>query len=787
MDTERRGPLTRFARTRPLFLAALMYLFGCALEYAAGFAPGPLFCALAAPLIAAALCFRRGRRFVAPLLIVAMLPLGALRFDAQWQSCAPLPDQRHAALSGRVSEPPYFNAETERCVCVLNEVEVGGAPVNGKLRLYLRGDVARLQGVQLGQNVRCIAHIWPGDPATNPGQFNFSNYLRLRGLRGFATAEIESAELSAPESRPGDLRHRLLGRIAARIDRLFPNNAAVVRAFVLGDRSELTQAERDSYSDSGAAHLLSISGMHVSVLAAAVSTLLGRFLSRSRAFALTLALLILYGALIGLSAALARSMLMFAIGGFAAVFGRYSDPPTRLAAAMLAHLIVRPIDALDSGFILSYGASAGLALLNPPLTRLVHAEKYLRAPVAPGLRNLLLRRLPRRAVGMLIATAAAQIAILPAVVHFFGAQPVWSFAVNLVAVPLSMAAYLISIAGLLTGVAPVAAFADMLFGWLNASVRFFGSLPLATLRIARFPAWLVALCALALLFSSDMSRLPERLRRLLPLVVLPAILTSNLCARLDARGCGILLMDAGQADCAVVRAEGKVYLIDAGDPYTPAADYLRAKNYALEGVFLSHPHADHAGGLASVLEVCTPKRVYVSANWRAHAADEGVEEALSLAVERGAELVYLSAGDEIALSEKTILRVCAPEAGIARNSANDDSLILRVEYGAASALFCGDAPAEIVETVASDADLLKVPHHGGRDALSPALLEKASPSAAVVSVGYNSYGHPAPETIELLEISGARILRTDLCGAIDCRLSLDGALRLRAYRPTEDD
>ncbi len=782
-----RDLFTRLVRARPLFTAALFYLLGCILGRC--IAP-PLWIEILALALPVALCIplRRGR-MLPVLLVLAMLPLGALRFDMQWSALDPLPEQTGAALTGRICEVPEWREDSQRCICVLENLTVDGSPVPGKLRLYLRSDEGKLDLLRtpaLGQSVACTARIWRADPATNPGQFDFDAYLRLQGLRGYATATIEDARLAQGAYTLADRRRLLRQAIGARIDRLFPQNHAIARAFLLGDRSGLSDEERESYSDSGAAHLLAISGMHISILAGALTLLLRRIAGRRRSFAIVLALLLLYGGLIGFRASLARAILMFAVFGAAPLLGRHSDAPTRLAAAMLPYLLVRPIAILDIGFVLSYGASAGITLLSAPLRRLIHAEAILHRRPGHDPAELLFHRPLRWIAGMIVSSLAAQLAILPAVIHAFGAQPLFSIAVNLIAVPLAMGAYILAIAGTILGCAPIAQVADFAFGVLTACVRFFGNLPVSTLRVARFPWWLTALCAAACLLASELSKLPERLRRFLPLAVILAALISNGCARLTTLGCSVVFLDAGQADCAVIRTEGKVYLVDAGDSYSPAADYISAMNYDIEAAFLSHPHSDHAGGLAEVLEVCTPKRIYISPHWDRLEMDEGIAEAIEVAVAQGAELVTVSAGDEIALSEKTLLQVLSPPAGFSTdlaNDANDDSLILRLCYGDCSAVFTGDAPADVTAGKVPDSDLLKAGHHGAADSVSPRLLAEASPSVCVISVGENDYGHPAEETLKLLDAADARTLRTDASGAITCRLHADGTIGLRTLLP----
>ena len=777
---------TRLLRSRPLLLAALLYLAGCILGHA--LAPGVLACALVLALLAAAalLLRRHFRRVCAAMLALVFLPLGALLFQANWQATQPFSDQPGALLSGRICQSPQWKADTERTICVLEDLRINGQAQDGRIRLYLRGDAQLLQSVQLGQRILCTAHIWQAEEASNPGQFDFARYLRLNGLRGYATAEIEEAQLSPPEYRFSDWRERIRSALSERIAHLFPRNTALATALLLGDRSGLSQEERESYNRSGAGHLLAISGMHVSVLAGFISLLLRRLLGRRGAYGATLALLVVYGALIGFSSSLTRAILMFAVYNLAPLIGRNSDAPTRVAASMLVYLLVRPVAILEAGFVLSYGACAGIILLSAPLMRLLHLEGVLTARPRNGAKAIFTQHLPRYLAQSLLISLAAQIATLPAVVHYFGAQPLWSLAANLVVIPLAMLAYILALIAAILAFPPLAALPDALFSLLTDCVTFFSRLPLASLRIARFPLWLLAACALLCFLASDLCKIREGIRRYLPLGVLLAVFISNGCATLSTRGCSIVFLDAGEADCAVVRAQGKVYLIDTGDSYSPAADYLSAMNYSLDGVFLTHGHADHAGGLEGILKVCTPRKIYLTADWQEYETDEGVLASLDAAQAQGSEIVYLCAGDALALSEKTLLEVLSPGAGISAPSANDDSLVLRVSYGKCSALFTGDASADVLEGCAVDCDILKIAHHGSKDGTSARLLELTSPSAAILPVGYNNYGHPDGKVLSLLEAAQIRVLRTDRHGAITCRLMEDGSVRLKPYKASEE-
>ena len=691
MSVRQFEPLTRFLRTRPLMLSACLFLIGCImgriLNLNVYLLSGGCICLIAAGLFLA----RRNRRWVALIIAIAMLPLGALRFTLAWRAADPLPEQKNAAITGDIVDLFDYDIEKTRRVCAVNHLTIDGVTVSGTLRLYIRGEFDDLKEMHIAQRVECTGNIYAPDGASNPFEFDFADYLRVQGLNGYASVKVENAAFFDRAVEFSDVPAVLRGKIAARIDRLFPENGGIIKAFLIGDRSDLADDLRAAYNRSGVAHLLAISGMHISILAGFCMLLLRRFLKRGWAFGITMALLLAYGFLIGFSASLLRAFIMFGLYNAAPLLGRQSDPPTNIAAALIVNLALRPIDILNVSFILSYAASAGIIFLSDPLWALLHLERFRNLKPENGVRGFLKTRLPRSIAQSLILTLSAQIASLPAVIRFFGAQPVWGLVTNLIAVPIAMIGYIAALIAVILGFAPLPWIADRLYDVLNLIVRLCSDLPLSMLRIARFPWWLIVIYALALLLSTTIMRTPSRIARYLPLLILPAILISNLCAYSTSRGCSIVFLDAGEADSAVIRAEHKIYLVDAGDRYSPIADYVSGMNYEIEGVFLSHPHADHVCGMADLLEVCRPKCIYVPVSWDHYPPADSVRGCIDRIQELNIPIKTLSAGDAIQLSENVSMKVLHPTAGIFADSANDDSMVLQMEYGDCRALFCASA------------------------------------------------------------------------------------------------
>ena len=550
---------------------------------------------------------------------------------------------------------------------------------------------------------------------------------------------------------------------------------------------------RSSLNATGTAHLISISGLHVTVLALAVSLMLGAFLPRRWANLITLIPLTLYGAMIGFTAPFTRALVMFALFSFAPVAGLPSDGVTRLCAAMLLWLVVRPMDIADGGFVLSFSASAGIILLMPPLLRLFRLDALTQARPGWKPRRRIPWRIARYVATLLCASLAAQLCTLPAVVACFGAQSVVSLPYNLICVPLCVAGYILAVVSLLVSVlvyplgSLMAAIPDALLGSLMTLARTGRSLPVTNVHIGRYPAVLCVLHAGFVMAASDLCAVRKSIHRLLPLCIVALAGVTSLITWAGAWPFAVKVLDADQANCAIVTSRGHTYVFDVGDTYSPAADYLSATCLHLDALFLSHPHEDHAGGLSDLLKAFRPDVIYVPVGWfDCEDTAESITTAIEQAQSMGIPIVELTAGQTLEMPGDARVTVYGPSGGALPEDLNDLSLVLGVECTGHTALFTGDLTQNGEPALLPDCDVLHVPHHGANNAASAALLEQTSPEYAVISVGENNYGHPGDETLGRLEESGAKTLRTDHSGAIFLTLR-DGAWQVRTFLEAPDE
>ena len=513
-----------------------------------------------------------------------------------------VPEMEDALLVGRVDSDA---AVSENRVCVLlTNASLDGEALPCKVMLYLY-DMEEIP--PFGAAIAAQVRTWRPSSAGNPGGFDYGAWLWRQGAALCASAGakkvlgVEPPRGFSPALWLHDARARLAGLIGAAFDE---DCAGVVTALITGDRSGLPEETWKNYRASGVAHLLALSGLHVGALFLLLEWLFMRLrLSRKAAFFAALPFMAAYALLVGAPASVLRACLMLAAARLARFDGRPRDGLSVMALSMLPLLVVNPLYIEDTGFVMSYSAVAGLVLF---ARRVPEPEEGWASRPA---------RLLRRARQAARASFAAQIGAIPAAACFFNQLPVWFLPFNVVLAPLMVALFplLLAAVGLAALCAPLS---PLLIAPAQALLRLFARvtawgarMPGAVVNAADWPAWLIALYAAAAFVASPYSRAARRgVGRIMARAVLAAALALALFLPSLTRyvdGVEITFLDVGEGDAAVIRTEDRVYLIDVGDGDT-AARYLLDQGLSPDGVFLSHGHDDHAGGLSPLLDCFPP-------------------------------------------------------------------------------------------------------------------------------------------------------------------------------------
>lgn len=606
------------------------------------------------------------------------------------------------------------------------------------------------------------------------GRFDWGSYCAILGAAAVIAVTTPPVGKPTPEARKArpDLLTRVRLRAGRAIDNTFADDAALARALLIADQREIPTEMRDRYAAAGIIHMLSISGLHVAVIAAAVELLfqvarLSRRASLIGAFVVT----IVYVAVIGAPPPAVRSATMLGV----AIVSRLAQRPTSVWASWALGAFVpltNPRTAVDVGYQLSVLGMCALVAAGQ-LWKRYFAEKL------DGVKA----KLGRELLTSLVACAITA----PLVAWVFGRVSLIAPVANLVAAPIITLAQPILFLALVASPIALAGrfFAQAVhpllfaFDWISFTAA---SIPLASITVGTTPvtAVLAAAAAICLIFACVV-RYPTR-PGLSGLAIVAVMVVAPFFPHGVDRHVELDVLDVGQGDAILLRSDaGRWVVLDAGPAWrggdagrSNIMPFLLRRGGEVEAFVLSHPHTDHVGGAASVIAALHP-RVY----W--DAAFAGGSEAYSaslLAAQRNhVQWQRVHPGDSIQVDGVTI-SFLAPDSTwtVALKDPNLSSTIALIKYGSVRFLLVGDAelPEEkwLVQHygAALRADVLKVAHHGSSTSSSDAFLGAVQPSLAVISVGAgNKYGHPNEDVLYALRRVGAEVLRTDQAGTITIR------------------
>ena len=602
-----------------------------------------------------------------------------------------------------------------------------------------------------------------------------TNYYRSKGvyLRCYANGALT---VERPERVPVRFWPKLAARaLKDSIAACFPADAAgFVTALITSDRAKLPDGVYAAFQRSGIAHVVAVSGLHISFFAGFLATLLGRR-RKSTGVAVILAVFF-FAALAGSSPSALRAAFMASFLLLASLFGREDDKPTTLAAVLMLLLLPNPYAACSVSLQLSFGAVAGIHLVTGALDR--RWQKVL--PKGDKLPARAVRGVGRFAFSTLATTCGALLFTTPLVAVYFRSVSLASPLTNLLTLwavsDLFIGALLCALVGLaLPAVGAAAGWAlALLARWVTWVSTGISARPFAALSLNSpvLVVWLVAAYAILLLWLAG--HLRKRVVR--PLVPIAACLLP-LCAALVAASLPsatgtltVAALDVGQGASTVLYSHGVSAVVDCGgngadDAGDTAADYLNALGLDhLDLLVLTHYHTDHANGVPELLARVDVDTVLLP--------DVEPEEPLraeivAAADKRVCKVVFITGDTELSLGAAT-LQVFAPLGG---GGANEEGLSLLCSAGRVDALITGDMNSVVEKRLVKeknlpDIELLVVGHHGSKYATSEVLLDAVAPEWAAISSGYNSYGHPAPETLGRLADAGCQVRRTDQLGTV---------------------
>ncbi|MCD7826575.1 MAG: DNA internalization-related competence protein ComEC/Rec2 [Clostridiaceae bacterium] len=669
---------------------------------------------------------------------------------------------------------------------------------------------------------------------TNPGQFNEKSFYRQKNI----FYKVYADQIVVTSANIGLFSSALL-TVQRSLEHVYKSclseqDAGIILAMLLGNKSFLDGELKDLYTVNGIGHILAVSGLHVSILCAILMWLLNLFpLPKPVPFVLTAFFLFFYGSLTGFSVSASRAVIMMLMLLFAREIGRSYDGISAMSFSAVITLLQNPEAILSGSFLLSYGAVAGIFIITPALkiffcgtqvkqnqkSRLyTRRKKEYQANYGKYAPKLLFQNAMQKLLSMLLASLGINLMTLPVLLYFYYEIPLYSILLNLFILPLAGVLMVFALAGGAIGLFCIPAGALLLspVHWIlcfyEKLCSFFLTLP-GSIQVFGCPAlWKILIFYLIILFLSVyLSHAGKYQARIEPVFKIFAsvcviAVAGMLLYRPAVQGLQVILLDVGQGDGILIRTEGGLnILVDGGSSDTSEVGKYRIlpclKYYGIRQIdymLMTHEDEDHISGQLELMSAVKTSGVSVQCLLMPEPAKEATGDNYVLmqqtAQKAGIPVRYITAGDKLQ-NGMLQLSFLHPEQGFAADSANAYSVTASLTYGEISMLFTGDlekngedALLELLQSqktaIPDRYTFLKVAHHGSKNSTSEELLSYIRPAVAGISCAKNNrYGHPHRELLERLSNAGSKIVQTCDSGAIF--LETEGkTLKVRSLKET---
>ncbi|MBN1292576.1 MAG: DNA internalization-related competence protein ComEC/Rec2 [Candidatus Latescibacteria bacterium] len=576
--------------------------------------------------------------------------------------------------------------------------------------------------------------------------------------------------------------------ISGLIDRYsYGGHGDILRAMTIGERDGIPKETRIRFAQTGIAHILAVSGLHVGIIAMLFMFMIRPLpVSKTIKYAIVLIFLTIYAGICGFKPPVTRSVILFAMVIGPILFERRKNIENSLFISLLIILAFNPESLFGASLQLSFSAVWFITTFYTPLMNFL--------PLKIHRKNWLFTY----TTGLLLVSILASAGTAPIVAVHFGSIPLYGIIANLPGIPLAFVTVVMGTASIILTamgyiVSPIAAvisfFTGIALSMLILLTEIVSKLPHASLETGNIPIYVV----LGLIFwfyvlsRAGNHQSLQKLLVYIPLILLCIVTWNPLVRALNhnnPKGT-VIFFDVGQGDAALVCYDnGRNFLVDAGPGYDntspaetvilPSLDDLGID--CLDGIFISHLHSDHTGGLKPILKEIKVNRIFCRM---------AIRDSLSGAY--GDIVTGLSAGDSLNFNGGGIIALSPGKNSSMFDSSshsgeNNCSLIVRCDIAGIRILFTGDVEEDIQKHLVSwgsrlDSDILKVPHHGAKG-INRKFVDTVTPSVSVISCGVNNrYNHPDISTLETISNADSKILRTDRQGSLIMKLSGSFILR----------
>lgn len=688
------------------------------------------------------------------------------------------------------------------------EVENGEKSVSVK-RIFVNTE--KIPNVKIGNIIKVRGKLRQFEEAANKGNFDSRKYYLSLGFYGkieAGTIEVINSDYSGIRQGLYELRMEIIERLEKLcsdnngIFSIINNKNGIIGAIILGDKTDLDSDIKELYSVSGIAHILAISGLHISFIGMAIYRLLRRRFRFLFSAAVSIPVVLSFGIMSGFGISTIRAIIMFILKIIGEVLGRKYDAITAISLAGLVLLVQNPFVVCNSGFQMSFGAIIAIVLILPIVEEILNTDNKI--------------------IKVLSANFTISLVMNPILAWNYYELPTFSFLLNIVVVPLMSVVIVSSIVGIfcsciMFGFGKVVIFPGcgilelytFLCNVINKSsvASIVVGQPKVTIIIVYYAILLVVLFGLKNIRTKYtraekerniikketglvLEKKAKKERRIkgqnvkLRLACIVGFLLLNcLIYYIPNPGFYITFINVGQGDGILIHGDnGTKVMVDGGSTSEKQVakncivPYLKAEGIGtIDYSIITHTDKDHISGILEILENNNSNRIRIKnlVMPDINMKDDTYNELIEKAKLKKINVLYIKKGDTLSLG-KTKIKCIYPETTTTASDKNDYCTVLSVKNKTSKILLTGDISKEIEEKIKDDIEenytVLKVVHHGSNYSSSEKFLKKVNPKYSIISVGKNnSYGHPGNETMERLRKQGGVIYRTDEKGGITIR------------------
>lgn len=688
------------------------------------------------------------------------------------------------------------------------EVENGEKSVSVK-RIFVNTE--KIPNVKIGNIIKVRGKLRQFEKAANKGNFDSRKYYLSLGFYGkieVGTIEIINSDYSGIRQGLYELRMEIIERLEKLcsdnkgIFSIINNKNGIIGAIILGDKTDIDSDIKELYSVSGIAHILAISGLHISFIGMAIYRLLRRRFRFLFSAAVSIPVVLSFGIMSGFGISTIRAIIMFILKIIGEVLGRKYDAITAISLAGLVLLVQNPFVVCNSGFQMSFGAIIAIVLILPIVEEILNTDNKI--------------------IKVLSANFTISLVMNPILAWNYYELPTFSFLLNIVVVPLMSVVIVSSIVGIFCscimfgfgkivifpgcGILELYTFLCNIINKSSVASIVVGQ-PKVTIIIVYYAILLVVLFGLKNIRTKYtraekerniikketglvLEKKAKKERRIkgqnvkLRLACIAGFLLLNyLIYYIPNPGFYITFINVGQGDGILIHGDnGTKVMVDGGSTSEKQVakncivPYLKAEGIGtIDYSIITHTDKDHISGILEILENNNSNRIRIKnlVMPDINMKDDTYNELIEKAKLKKINVLYIKKGDTLSLG-KTKIKCIYPETTTTASDKNDYCTVLSVKNKTSKILLTGDISKEIEEKIKDDIEenytVLKVAHHGSNYSSSEKFLKKVNPKYSIISVGKNnSYGHPGNETMERLRKQGGVIYRTDEKGGITIR------------------